>query len=521
MDKIIHRWLYFALASLVGIMLLGSSHFVAAREVSNGGTESATQPSSSVPVEAVEADEITVAVELEEDSTSDQDAEGTTVTNPDTMESSSQEEPALTSDDSVPVPSSDTGDSSTPSPATESEKNEEESATLAKEIESKPVYRLYNSQNGEHLYTTDANEKTVLYEKHGWGYEGIAWFAPVEGVPVYRLYNRGLQNHLYTTDTNEVNVLTLQHGWTKDNNGRPVFYSGGEVSIYRIYNQVLRGLHHWTTDKNEYNILRQHGWRQEGVKFQAVRLGQPIRTQYAADEALAAQIKSIGGYQIDYDTKKDLLKAIRSIQNVGYQLGFIMVDVRTKQGLEFNADQKFYAASTVKGPFVASLAAKNPMSIRYSKAMMQSVLQYSSNEGYWSLRVDTYGDSSLRAWTREAGVRESVVDALYPYYSSRELHKLWQRNYTYFTNGKTGQQVGTWFENPNLSPIKSVLGDQYRTQSKAGWIAYPGYHAASDAGIVYAKSGPYILAIMTDADAQLYRLNPVVTALHKAQSKIK
>ncbi|HEL1982254.1 TPA: excalibur calcium-binding domain-containing protein [Streptococcus suis] len=148
-----------------------------------------------------------------------------------------------------------------------------------------PIYRLYNRQNGEHLYTTDANEKDVLYNQHGWGYEGIGWNAPNTGTPVYRLYNAGLQNHLYTSDTNEVAVLTSKHGWTSDNNGQPVFYSGGTVPIYRVYNFKLRGLHHWTTDLNEYNVLPSHGWSQEGVKFYATSLGQQITTQYATPVA--------------------------------------------------------------------------------------------------------------------------------------------------------------------------------------------------------------------------------------------
>lgn len=144
-----------------------------------------------------------------------------------------------------------------------------------------PIYRLYNRQNGEHLYTTDANEKEILYKQHGWGYEGIGWNAPDAGTPVYRLYNAGLQNHLYTSDVNEVRVLTSKHGWTSDNNGRPVFYSGGSVPIYRVYNFNLRGLHHWTTDVNEYNVLPNYGWSQEGVKFYATSLGKQITTQYA------------------------------------------------------------------------------------------------------------------------------------------------------------------------------------------------------------------------------------------------
>lgn len=142
------------------------------------------------------------------------------------------------------------------------------------------IYRLYNYETGEHLYTPDANEKTVLYNQYNWGYEGIAWYAPDRGQAVYRLYNPGLLHHLYTTDLNEVETLARHHGWVKDNNGQPVFYSGGSVAIYRLYNHGLRGLHHWTTDIHEYGVLPKHGWQQEGQSFAANRLGKPIQTQY-------------------------------------------------------------------------------------------------------------------------------------------------------------------------------------------------------------------------------------------------
>lgn len=143
-----------------------------------------------------------------------------------------------------------------------------------------PIYRLYNPGLGKHLYTTDANEKKVLYEQHGWGYEGVGWYAPKSGKAVYRLYNPILKNHLYTTDTNEVKVLTSRHGWQSDNQGKAVFYSGGQVNIYRLYNVGLNGRHHWTTDTNEYKVLPSHGWSQEGVKFSAVQIGKPIQTQF-------------------------------------------------------------------------------------------------------------------------------------------------------------------------------------------------------------------------------------------------
>ena len=132
------------------------------------------------------------------------------------------------------------------------------------------IYRLYFPGNGEHLYTTDVNERNVLMTSNGWTYEGPAWTAPTSGTAVYRLYNPILKNHLYTTDTNEVNVLCAQYSWVKDNNGQPLFYSGGSKPIYRVYNEGLAGMHHLTTDLNEYTVLPSYGWKQEGISLYAV-----------------------------------------------------------------------------------------------------------------------------------------------------------------------------------------------------------------------------------------------------------
>lgn len=144
------------------------------------------------------------------------------------------------------------------------------------------VYRLYNRATCEHLYTTDKNERDTLFQKHGWGYEGIGWYTSTSGTPVYRLFQPGLDHHLYTTDANEIRTLTSQYGWVSDNGGNPVFYSSGEVMVYRVYNPSFRGLHHMTTDYNEYKTLPKTGWQQEGVKFYAQKLGKAVTTQYAS-----------------------------------------------------------------------------------------------------------------------------------------------------------------------------------------------------------------------------------------------
>ncbi len=195
------------------------------------------------------------------------------------------------------------------------------------------IYRLYNPDNGEHLYTTDANERDVLFTEHGWGYEGVAWYAPNSadfGKPVYRLYNNVLCNHLYTTDTNEVATLTKDAAWTVDNNGQPLFYSADNwiwlhesagACVYRVYNEGLNGMHHLTTDYNEYKTLPDYGWTQEGETLRATAKGNPITTVYY--ENGKNQIPEIAPNNFPYEMYKPMIIEVCD----GYSLlGFYYVD---------------------------------------------------------------------------------------------------------------------------------------------------------------------------------------------------
>lgn len=69
------------------------------------------------------------------------------------------------------------------------------------------VYRLYNPNSGEHFYTTNLTEQTVLV-KAGWRYEGVDWFAPTNyKIPIYRLYNPNTGDHFYTGNSVERDSL--------------------------------------------------------------------------------------------------------------------------------------------------------------------------------------------------------------------------------------------------------------------------------------------------------------------------
>ena len=143
--------------------------------------------------------------------------------------------------------------------------------TVKAKEESRPVYRLYNQNTKEHLYTSSKNEYNVLGGK-GWKQEGTGWYAPKSGKAVYRLYNPKSGDHHYTADAHEAKTLSTKYGWKYDNNGKALFYSGGDVPVYRVYNKTLkRGAHHFTKSLNEYNTLPEYGWTKEGIAFYAVK----------------------------------------------------------------------------------------------------------------------------------------------------------------------------------------------------------------------------------------------------------
>ena len=127
------------------------------------------------------------------------------------------------------------------------------------------MYRLYNSNSGEHLYTGDSNERKTLMAA-GWKDEGPEWVAPsISNTPVYRLYNPNTGDHHYTTDKNESSTL-VKVGW-RDEGIKWYSDDGKIVPLYRVYNPNAKqaGSHHYTVDKNEVNALVSKGWKSEGI----------------------------------------------------------------------------------------------------------------------------------------------------------------------------------------------------------------------------------------------------------------
>ena len=122
------------------------------------------------------------------------------------------------------------------------------------------VYRLYNPNTGDHLYTTSYLEAMGVYMA-GWNYEGIAWVSPKDGDPVYRLLNPNDGTHAFGPEAEKDGLLKL--GWKLEG---VAFYSKGNKPIYRMYNPN-DGAHVLSADRKEHDGLTKLGWICEGQEL--------------------------------------------------------------------------------------------------------------------------------------------------------------------------------------------------------------------------------------------------------------
>lgn len=134
------------------------------------------------------------------------------------------------------------------------------------------VYRLYNPNTGEHFYPTSTYERDQDI-KAGWRNEGTLETAPTSGTAIYRVYNPNAKggDHYYTTSQYEAKSL-VSKGWKWDNNGKPVFYSGGSKAVYVAYNpNAETGAHNYTMSSFEQNSLLNSGWKYGETAWFAVK----------------------------------------------------------------------------------------------------------------------------------------------------------------------------------------------------------------------------------------------------------
>lgn len=225
-------------------------------------------------------------------------------------------------------------------------------------------------------------------------------------------------------------------------------------------------------------------------------------------------VSSIGGFVPDSNSLSLLYDAMEELH---YEFSFILLDVNTGRGLSYNQDAIYYTASSIKGPFAASFCCQAPDIAAGWENTIISMLETSDNDAYAALN-DTYHRVYIQQWCEQIGLDTVPFGWKYPHIGVRQMAALWMRSYEFFEEGEWGATVGTWFENPTYSVIRSELGELYTTRSKAGWLVdeEPDHTTSIDAGIVYADNGPYVVVIMSRVPSSLEYLRPLLQALEAA-----
>ena len=223
--------------------------------------------------------------------------------------------------------------------------------------------------------------------------------------------------------------------------------------------------------------------------------------------------ETLGGYTLPENRERDLREMLLSVYEPGYDMSFMLLDIRSGKGISFNSDTPYYSASSSKAGFVVSLCAVHPEVIDTSRSYLTQITVHSSNDYYYVLEYN-YGQGIYEEYADTVGVDLKLDEGGYAEYSAEDLTRLWLANYDYFSTGANGDLVGCWFETPEYSAICSVVGSDYVSRTKSGWISGYIYNVSIDAGIVYAEDNPYVLVVMSSFPSAVEELQETVQLLN-------
>ena len=234
----------------------------------------------------------------------------------------------------------------------------------------------------------------------------------------------------------------------------------------------------------------------------------------------STKYESIGKYRVPEKSKKALRETFDVLEDRGYSIGFIVLDLQTGEGVSYNCDHEFFSASSVKGPYMVSLINYAPESLEEYGYNFKAIAATSDNRSYNNLFM-LYGNEYFNRWCEEAGISLRMADDYnYVYYSPRMLASLWLLNYRFFiTNEEYGDKAAELFDHPSYSTIHTALGPFYKTLTKSGWINLR-YHAIIDSGIVSDGEDPFMIILMSDYSGDLLELNAVTCELERIHADI-
>lgn len=310
-------------------------------------------------------------------------------------------------------------------------------------------------------------------------------------------------------ETTVTEVPTVEDGFYVENE-EWYYYENGSKSqkTDAVYGTVNEQSGLWMTvdGKVDFSLVsikkKENSWQyvkngkvSEKTDIEASFIFGDVLNSFSAEKELSA----FGSFEFTTAKQELLQSEIDKISAKGYNLGFVVMNINSLSGFSYNADERIYSASTIKGPYVTSLVKSDNSLLDKEKSRIDATLIRSSNYDYESLR-DQYGDGCFTDFLSEIG-SDFVIDTTrnFQFVTPRALAQMWAESYVFFESGETGERLGQIFEKPEVSPIRKVFSDSFTTRSKAGWVEKNNIRVTNDAGIVYTDNGDYVVVIMTTA----------------------
>ena len=234
---------------------------------------------------------------------------------------------------------------------------------------------------------------------------------------------------------------------------------------------------------------------------------------------------------------------IGAYEGSGGKVAVVIRCLDTEGLLTYNQDELMYPASSITGPYVISLyqalgngklkgGGTDKEKAETIARLAKPTIVRSDNESYIRLH-DVFGGQVFADWCVEQGICKAKSDDYerlccktthYPFITCKELASMWQAGYGYLTSkDDKARELRGYFEKRDESPLREGVGPDASTMAKAGWFpkeTYDKLAATVDAGVVVEDGHTYIVAIMTDAPADLDKLASMVPGIWTAHNAI-
>ena len=259
-----------------------------------------------------------------------------------------------------------------------------------------------------------------------------------------------------------------------------------------------------------------------------------ISTGFSAPEDPAGIV--VSDASVTNDIIAPLRHATDAIENAGYKVGYVLLDVNTGATISYNADTAFYSASSLKGPYVAALAHYGlGDGIESLSGLVSATIEQSDNVAYDILRGSN-GSDVMRQLIDEAGAENlpvtaatsdidsamqtlsvaSIADNNYEFVTPNQLLSMWALCRQYLASNEPGAAyLASEFAIPETSAIRYVGRAFGGTWSKAGWYPSEGGSLSTtvDAGVVREETGDVVLVVMTNKGSDFSVIDSIALEL--------